>query len=492
MKNLLVVIHYTGPLLIILGCILFLPFLVAFLFKEEGYVLAYMGPAILSVLLGVVFYYISPAGDNTIVVSMLVCVLGWIFLSVLGALPFIFLMGESLLNSVFEAISGFTTTGMTIFLAVEDLPPSLLFWRALMQWLGGLGILTFFLAVTFRGRGGLWHLYAAESHKSSMQRPVPNIFRTVEILWLIYSILTILTFVSLFMLQLSPFSALIHALTTVSTGGFSIYSQNIGYYAEVGHPFFRQIQYALIIFMLLGGVNFLFYYKLVTGGWRDLFQRVEMKYYWGLLLGGALLVFLNMALSSWPQAPLEEIFRQSLFHVSSLLSSTCFTTKDIFSPFFPPFARIFFLFLLFTGGSIGSTASGFKVLRVVILKKTLVRELKRIYYPRRAQTPVVIDGEILSQEEIMRTVSIFVGWILLILFGGAITSFISHLEPFTSLSTMISIVSNMGPIELSVGDLRDLNPLVKVIYMVGMLAGRLEIVPLFLFFFPEVWGRFKN
>ncbi len=488
MRKLLVVLHYTGPLLVILGVLLLLPLIVALIYGEGQMVSAFLFPAGLSLLSGLLLFFCIGEEDNSIVISMFVCVVGWALVSLFGSLPFTLGLEEQIINGLFEAVSGFTTTGMTIFSDLCSLPHALLFWRGLMQWLGGLGILTFFLAVTFRGQGGLWHLYAAESHKSNIRRPVPNIFKTVEILWIIYLALTALLFLCLLLLRVEPFDAVVHAMTTLSTGGFSNFDASIAHFSETGHPFFRQIEYLLIIFMLLGGTNFLVHYQVFQGDWREIWRWKEMKYYWGLLLGCTLLVLLSFIPGGELFSSPESIFRKSLFQVASLLSSTCYLTVDLFSPFFSAFSRLIFLVLMFVGGSVGSTASGFKVLRLVILKETLVQEVRRIYYPRRSVHPVVIDGEIISREEMMRTVAIFMGWLVMILIGSGVTALLSHYSSAVSLSVMLSVVGNMGPVELSVDEIRSLSPVLKGTYMLGMLAGRLEILPLLLFFSPRAWS----
>jgi trk system potassium uptake protein TrkH len=195
--------------------------------------------------------------------SMLVCALGWLFVSAVGALPFVIAIRSNCLNAYFEAMSGFTTTGITVLSGLDEMPRSILFWRALTQWLGGIGILSFFL-LSISQAGGAHHIFGAESHKISSGRPAPGLFNTLRILWLIYVAFTLLAAVILALEKMPVFDAVCHALTTLSTGGFSPHDSSIAFYAATNHPNYRLIEYTLTFLMMLGGINFLVHYRVLT------------------------------------------------------------------------------------------------------------------------------------------------------------------------------------------------------------------------------------
>jgi len=208
--------------------------------------------------------------------AMVLCALGWLLVSAVGALPFYLGLDIPLVDAYFESVSGFTTTGITMLQGLEHLPPSILFWRSLIQWLGGLGILTFFLGILYTGQSAQ-QLFGAESHKVFSKRPAPSLFRTLRILWLIYAAYTAAVGLALVLEGMAVFDAVAHAMTCLSTGGYSPYDASIGHYAAVGHPHFRAIEYTLIVGMMLGGMSFFVHYRLLRGGWRALWDGLEER-----------------------------------------------------------------------------------------------------------------------------------------------------------------------------------------------------------------------
>ncbi len=275
-----------------------------------------------------------------------------------------------MVDSFFESVSGFTTTGITVFSGLNNMPHSILLWRSLIQWMGGLGILTFFLFVTFRSEGGVWHLFTAESHKINSSRPVPNIFKTVKILWLIYSVLTLLEVLILMALGLSFFDAINHSLTTLSTGGFSNYDQSVGYFNSHGYIYANAIEYTITFFMLLGGMNFLMHFHILKGQFKDVYADTETQRYIGIICITTLLIVVSIIIGSTEGfVSIETAFRKTLFQVVSVITTTGFGTEDIGSSFFTSLAKQLFLVLMFIGGCIGSTSGGIKVLRITVLNR---------------------------------------------------------------------------------------------------------------------------
>jgi len=502
LQTLSTVFHFLGSILLLLGVLLLLPVIVVILFGEIGQgletLLAFLGASVTAVIIGLLCKWIFPAGVLGEVQAMLICALGWIFCSAIGAIPFVIGMNASYLDAFFETMSGFTTTGITMFTGLEQIPKSILFWRSFTQWLGGLGILTFFLAVTF-GRRGAYRLFGAESHKIDVGRPVPGLANTLRILWTIYGGFTIFILISLVLAGMSVFDSLCHSFTALSTGGFSPYDASIGHYHLIGHANFIWIEYILILGMLMGGTNFIIHYRLFKGERRALWDTSEMKYWWGLIVGFIILILIERIISLnaleglrpfgglmfWSR--LEENFRKVTFQTMAIITTTGFGTEDIGSPFFGQAARQLFLIMMVIGGCVGSTGGGIKVLRVNILVKLIRREVFRLRTPPKAVSTVLLDGRPVSTNEVYRVSGLFFMWITMLVIGGIITALLSDHTGYRSFSGMFSALGNIGPCYIPVAEMGSLHPVIKIVYIFGMLAGRLEILPVLLLFNRKAW-----
>ncbi len=491
------IFHFIGSLLIVLGIILLLPTLLVSLFwgsRGDGWqtLLAFLVPAGLSFALGFTFRKLFKFSPIDMTSSMLICALGWIFASALGALPFVIGIKSSYLNAYFEAMSGFTTTGITVYSGLENLPHSILFWRSVIQWLGGLGILSLFLALVFKGKG-VHHIYGAESHKISSSRPTPGLFSTLKILWEIYILFTLFAAFVLILEKMPVFDAFCHSLTTLSTGGFSPYDASIDYYRISGHPNYKLIEYTVTFLMMLGGINFLVHYRVLTGKFKALWDSTEVRYWWTFIIGFTVIIMFEHLLKSgllaeiFKPARIEETFRYGIFQVVSVMTTTGFGTKDIGADYFGAASRQLFLVMMVIGGCVGSTGGGFKVLRIAILKKLTSREIFRLRVSKNTSQKLVIDKNIISNDEIHRVGCLFFTWIALIIVGGAVTALFSTHGPWQSLSGMFSAVGNIGPCYISVDSIIKIHPVVKITYIFGMLAGRLEILPVLLLFSRKAW-----
>ncbi len=489
MRYLIPVLHYLGALYWIFGLVLLVPLFVLVAYARAGYgevsPFAFVIPAVSAWVLGFMLkreWSFGPLDSRS---SMLVCALGWITISALGAIPLWLGLKTTYLNAYFEAVSGFTTTGITMFQGLDHMPRSVIFWRGFMQWLGGLGILTFFLAVAFSG-GSAHQLFSAESHKIFSKRPAPGVFRTLRILWFIYTAFTVLIIFLLLLEGVSFFDAMTHTCAALSTGGYSPYDASIGHYQQLGHPHFVLIECTFIFAMLLGGINFFVHYRVLTGGIRALWDNFEMKLFWSILGGAFLLVVFDHSMEFGFQS-FGETVRCSLFQVVALMTTTGFATKDIAASYFPALAKQVFLVLMLIGGCVGSTGGGFKVLRVGILFKMVDRQVRRIIHGPSAVDLVVVDAERIEVEEVRRISALFFAWMVLIVLGGGVTALLSDLGPLESLSGMFSAIGNIGPCYISVNQMSQLHPLIKLTYIVGMLAGRLEILPILLLFTRRAW-----
>ncbi len=488
------VLDYLGLLTWMFGILALLPLALRKVFagpdEEAVASSAFYIPAAVAVVVGLVLkrnVRFVPLDSRR---AMVLCALAWFAVSAVGALPLWLGLDVSYLDAYFESVSGFTTTGITMFQGLDHMPRGILFWRSLIQWLGGLGILTFFLAILYTGEGA-HELFGAESHKVFSRRPVPGLFNTLKILWLIYTAFTVAVAAALLAEGLSVFDAVNHALTSLSTGGYSPYDASIAQYRQTGHPHFILIEYTVTVGMLLGGINFFVHYRVLRGGLRALWDSMEMRLWWTIVFGATALVmfdhFWKFGLDVADVANIEETFRTSIFQVVALVTTTGFGTEDIAADYFPGMAKQIFLVLMVVGGCVGSTGGGFKVLRVGVLLKMLNRQMRRLIYGPAVMNPVVIDGDVVETEELRRVASLFFAWILLLLLGSAATALLSDHGALESASGMFSALGNIGPCYISVPDMSALHPFIKVVYIVGMVAGRLEILPLLLLVSRRTW-----
>ncbi len=495
------IFHFIGNLLEILGLILLFPMIIVLVYwgqRGDGWVTAtaFVIAALISFSLGMILRHkFKPSALDT-TGSMLICALSWLVVSAIGALPFVIATHSNYLDAYFEAMSGFTTTGFTIYSGLDNMPRSILFWRALTQWLGGIGILSFFLVLTFQV-GGAHHIFGAEGHKISSRRPAPGLFHTLRIIWAIYVIFTLLAAAALAIERMPVFDAVCHALTAVATGGFSPHDDSIAFYAT--HPNYRLIEYTLAFIMMLGGINFLVHYRLLTRDFKALWDNIEIRYWWRLIAVFTTVILIERLYKTGALEALftrgtaidlgefERSFRHSIFQVISILTTSGFATKNIGSDFFGAAAKQLFLVMMVIGGCVGSTAGGFKVLRIAILNRLMFRELFKLRTSSKASTGLIIDRKMLSEEETHRIAALFFTWIVFILIGGVITALFSNQGPWKSFSGMFSAMGNIGPCYISGQDMIDIHPVVKLTYIFGMLAGRLEILPVLLLFSRKAW-----
>ena len=485
----LTILNHLGSLLFIFGFAMMVPALIHIFFPgpeiSARIIAAFVVPGMLISAGGMLLTRRLPDKVPDIQDSMIITALAWIVVSVASTIPLYLLLDHSFVDTFFEATSGITASGLTILTGLDALPPAVLFWRSFTQWIGGIGILTFFLAVSFRGGSAAATLFSAEGHKIQTSRPVPGIFNTIKIIWIIYGTMTMVAFLLLYMEGMTLFDAINHTLTLVSTGGFSTHDTSIAHFNNFRYGIL--IEYTMIFFMLMGGTNFLLHYKVSRGNWRALYEDFEMQLFWFIIFAAILLIGTNIYFShghelvtSWSTFHLH--FRTTLFQTVSVITSTGYTTRNLNDPYYPALAKQTFLLLMFIGGCIGSTSGGFKVLRIGVLWQTLVSELKQLSLPRKAIIPLVIQKKIILPREIKRICALLFAWIGLVWVGTALTLACTDLDGWQAISGMLSAVSNMGPFFFSTEELAAFPACVKISYIFGMLAGRLEILPIFVLF----------
>jgi trk system potassium uptake protein TrkH len=491
------ILYYISLILIVGGILLCIPFVVGFLYREysiidkllKGFIL----PGSISVLFGVSGVFIFAPHNLSLKDSMLICSLSWVVFAIIGGIPYVQILKVSYINAIFEAMSGFTTTGITVMDSLDRMSHSILFWRALTQWIGGLGILSMFVLLGFKGGTASNKLFLAESHKVGAKKLSPGIFHTAKSLWTIYVFFTLIEILVLLVLKVDFFDAITHSFTTLSTGGYSIYNDSIAHYRIAGYAHYHLIELTYMFFMLLGGINFLIHFRYLKGSIKSLWDNTEMRYLWIILFGGIVLIFIGCSRTNnmlyYKDANMAFGIKAVLFHLKdigfqtiSILTTTGYATRDINSVYFAAVAKQLFLVFMIIGGCAGSTGGGIKIIRVAILTKLIKTRLYKLNTSRLTVVPLTIDGEIIKEDEIKRVSTIFFTWILLLIIGGGVTALFSHLSGWESFSGMFSAMGNIGPCYISAKEMIGLHPFVKGTYIFGMLAGRLEIFPVLIIF----------
>lgn len=411
----------------------------------------------------------------------LVCVgTSWIVLGMLGCLPF-YVSGEipSYIDSFFEIVSGFTTTGASILSDVEALSRGLLYWRSFSHWLGGMGVLVFLLAlvpVSGRNDGFAMHLLRAESPGPTVGKLVPRIRHTAMILYLLYILLTILNIIFLLLGDLPLFDAVCTALGTAGTGGFGIKNDSLAGYS----PY---IQWVTTIFMLLFGVNFSCYYLLFLGHFTSVWKDEELRLYVTIILGSILLITLNLAESFWN---LSDTLRHVVFQVATIITTTGYATTDF--DLWPSFSKSILFALMLVGACAGSTGGGFKCGRLVLILKILQRNINQVLNPKKIQV-IKVNGQVMDEKVLSHT-NAYLSAYVVILVGSYMLISLDGFSMMTNLSAVVACFNNIGPGFEAVGascNYAHFSPISKLILILNMLAGRLEIFPILVLFSRDTW-----
>ena len=467
--------------ILIFSIFFFFPICVSLIFKEDFKPFLYSFA--LAILLGILGFAISRR-EKHIEIShkeaFFVVTLTWIICAFLGALPYVFSGVLSFSDAYFEAMSGFTTTGVTTITNVEVLPKGLLFWRLFSQWIGGLGIVVFVLAVLPFVTGKGVHLFKAESTELSMEKLKLKLLDTTKYLWLIYLTLTIIFF-SLFKLCGLPFfDSICLTFSTVATGGFAIYNSSVGYY---NNPILECI---VILGMILGAINFNFYFAFFQKRIPRFWKSEEFRTYIFLLTSIAFVVFLINWLYGY--GDLLKSLRVSVFHVVSIMTTTGHSIDDYEK--WPKAAQYILFFCIFIGGMAGSTAGGVKIIRWLILYKTAYNEIYKLVHPR-AYLKIKIDGKPVPDDILT---SIWVFFFLLFVFAalGIVILGTMNIDFLTATSVVLTCLNNVGLAFGEAGPTKNcafIPPLGKWFLSFYMLIGRLEFYTVLILFFPWFWKK---
>ena len=478
--NYFIILNILGWVLGLQGIFMLPASLVGIIYKEYHDALVYFLISVLCTILGILLRRIKNNNKTFYAKEGFVAVaMSWIVLSLTGAIPFV-LNGDipSYVDALFEIVSGYTTTGSSILTNVEALSHANLFFRSFSHWIGGMGVLVFILAILPMTGGSTMNLLKAESPGPSVGKLVPKMQQTAFILYAIYLVMTLVEIVLLLLGGMPLFDSLCHAFGTAGTGGFGIKNDSIAGYS----PY---LQTVITIFMFLFGVNFTFFYYILIRRIRDAFKMEEVRWYVGIYTTAVILLIANLMYHGYA-------FGESLLHVTfqvaSIMTTTGYATTDF--NLWPEFSRGLMVCLMFVGACAGSTGGGIKVSRVMIYLKQVGKELMQQIHPRRVHV-LKMDGKEIPHSTahscnvlLMTYVVVFTASLLLISLDGFDTT--------TNFTAIAATLNNIGPglnMVGATGNFSAFSDFSKFVLMFDMLAGRLEIIPMLLLFYPSTWKK---
>jgi len=479
MSNYKTVFFTLGVLQIILGISMVIPIIIQIIYNQLDS--SFIGAGIITIIFGVLFFLSNLNHEKKLNLqqAFLLTSLSWISIAIFGSLPFIFSNLElSITDAIFESMSGITTTGSTIIINLNDSPKAILFWRAILQWLGGIGIIV--MAITLMpimNVGGMQLFKISTSDKS--EKILPKSKEISIRLILIYSGLTLLCAFFYKIFGMNFFDSLTHSMTTIATGGFSNYNESIGYFDSA------TIEITSIIFIVLGSIPFIAYIKFLSGDKKIFISDSQIRSFIKIIIISILILFFYLFLQN---KNFEEInLRAISFNVISILTGTGYVTKEFDN--WGSFSLIFFLILMFIGGCAGSTTCGIKIFRVQILYLFIINQLKKIIYPRGI---FIIKYENNSvDEKFMASIISFIYLYIIIFFVMTALLSLSGLDFITSISGAATAISNVGPGLGTVigpnGSFSLLPDFSKWVLSIGMILGRLELFAILVLFLPSFW-----
>ncbi len=469
-----------GVLLIVLGASMLAPYALQILLDEGSH--SFISASFVTIFIGVLFILANLEKEFRLNLrqTFLFSTLAWVMVAVFGSLPFMLSVKTfSFSEAFFESMSGITTTGATIISDLDNSPKSILLWRAIMQWLGGIGIVVMAITILPLLKVGGMQLFKMEGPDST-EKILPRTFEVATIIISTYIALTFLCGFFYWIFGMSIFDSISHAMTTIATGGFSTHNESIGFFKN------SNIEIVASIFIILGSIPFISYLKFLQGNRKIFFQDVQIKGLIYLLIISIIVMFLYLLFINYESGVLDKI-RISSFNVISILSGTGYVTDDF--GLWGKFSLIFFLFLMFIGGCAGSTACGIKIFRLQMLLIFLRNQIKKIVSPNSVIVTKYNNQKI--SDNFFNSVIIFIFTFLFIFLIIAMLLSISGLDFITSISGAASSISNVGP---GLGDMigpngnyKDIPDVSKWILSAGMLLGRLELFAVLVLFFPSFW-----
>lgn len=472
--------RFFAQILSVEGLFMLPPILIGFCLGETNAALSFVWTfLIISALCTLLFFLCKGAPSVFRAKDGLFCVgLGWILMSLFGALPFLFSGAiPKVVDAWFETVSGFTTTGASILSEVECLPKCILYWRSFTHWLGGMGVLVFLLLFTNeKGQGFTMHLLRAESPGPNVSKLVPKMHQTAAILYGIYIVLTILNVFFLLLGGMPLFEAVCHAFGTAGTGGFGVKNDSFTSYSSY-------LQVVTTVFMFLFGMNFSCYYLLLLRQFRSFFRDEEIRFYILCTLTAIGLIAVNLI---GTYETFGETLRHAAFQTISIMTTTGYATADF--DLWPTLSKTILLMLMIIGACAGSTGGGLKVGRVLMLFKSLHRSIRQIMHPKRVMA-IQVNNETISEPLVRRT-NVYLVAYMIILFVSLLLISVDGFSVETNFSAVLACFNNIGPGLHLVGPTSNysaFSAFSKIVLSVDMLAGRLEIFPILIFFSPNMW-----
>ena len=481
--NYKLVLHVLG-LVLMCEAVCMIPSLIIGYATGGGDGRAFLFSVAITLAIGIFFTLLRPktakmqARDGFAAVAM-----SWIFLSLFGALPYVFSnVLPNYFDAVFETASGFTTTGATVLTFIEGQPLGILFWRAQTQWMGGMGILVLTLALIPKLGEGSVYLMRAESPGPIKSKLTPRLADTAKILYSIYIGLTVAETICLRLAGMPWYDSIIHAFTSISTGGFSVKNASIAAYESI------LIEWIIIIFMFLSGINFSLLFFALRRKFKAVFESEELRSYTFMVLIGSLLIVIDLISHAGEIFSFQTV-TDAVFQVVTLMTTTGYMTRDYV--LWPTLSQVVLVLVMVVGACAGSTAGGLKQIRVVLLMKNLRREVQRILRPRQVSI-IRSDGDRVD-EPILSGITLFFFAYILLLFVGMLVVSWDNVGFEAAFGASLTCISNVGPAFGVLGPTANfsiLSSFSKVVLTCHMLLGRLEIMPLLLLLFPGLWKKY--
>lgn len=478
--NYSIILNILGWVFGLQGVFMLPPCLVGIIYKEYHDALVYFLISILCTAVGILLRRLKSNNKTFYAKEGFVAVaLSWIVFSLTGAVPFV-LNGDipSYVDALFEIVSGYTTTGSSILTDVESLSHANLFFRSFSNWIGGMGVLVFILAILPMTGGSTINLLKAESPGPSVGKLVPKMRQTAFILYAIYCVMTIILFILLLAGGMPLFEAICHAISTAGTGGFGLKNDSIAGYSSY-------LQMVIAIFMFLFGVNFTFFYYILIRRVRDAFKMEEVRWYFCIYTGAIVLLVSNLVYHGYA---FGESLKHVVFQVSSIITTTGYATTDF--NLWPEFSRTLMVFLMFFGACAGSTSGGIKISRVVIYLKQVRKELIQQIHPRRVHVLKMDDKEI--PHATVHSCNVLLMTYIVVFFASFLLISLDGFDTTTNFTAVTATLNNIGPglnMVGATGNFSAFSNFSKFVLMFDMLAGRLEIMPMLLLFYPSTWKK---
>ena len=476
--NYKLILHTLGKILLIEALLLIFPLIINFIYQENN-LFAFALTISILMMVGTLLIMVKPKDKRMFVREGFVIVgLAWIVLSLFGALPFT-ISGKipNYIDAFFETVSGFTTTGASILTDVEAMSKSMLFWRSFTHWIGGMGVLVFVLAILPNSEGQNIYLLKAESTGPQVGKLVSKVRFTARILYIIYFGLTLLEVILLLLGKNSLYESIVMSFGTAGTGGFGIYADSVG-----GFNIYSQV--VIAIFMMLFGINFNIYYLVLIGKIKQAIKSEELRWYLVVILLSTTMITANLMIN------LNQTFgialKDAYFQVSSIMTTTGFATVDF--NLWPTFSKTILIIIMFVGGCAGSTGGGIKVSRIVILFKSLKREIQKLLHPNSV-APIKMEGEVVDGT-VVKGVNVYFAFVMILLFAGTLLVSFDGLDFTSTFTGVVACINNIGPGVSLVGPMGNFDCFSyfsKIILSILMLIGRLEVYPILILFLPKTW-----